>query len=42
MLRGKVGLQLFLREGNRQDRYFPFPQGCEGLLEGPGIDPTVV
>jgi hypothetical protein len=42
MLRGKVCLQLRLREDHREDRDLPFPQGCDGLLERPGIDPKVV
>jgi hypothetical protein len=41
-LRRKVGLQLYLREGNRQDRNLPFPQGGDGLLKRPGIDPKVM
>jgi hypothetical protein len=41
-LKRKVCLQLRLREDHRQDRYFPFPQGCDGLLERPGIDPKVM
>ena len=35
-------MQLRLREGHRQDCDFPFPQGCNGLLERPVIDPPVV
>ena len=38
----KVGLQLRLREDDAQDRDFPFPQGCNGLLQRPGIDPPAV
>ena len=41
-LLGKVRLQPRQRESDRQDRDFPFPQGCDGLLERPGIDPPVV
>ena len=41
-LQGKVRLQPRQRESHRQDRNFPSPQGCGGLLERPGIDPPVV
>jgi hypothetical protein len=41
-LRGKVCLQLRLREGNRQDRDLPSSQGRNGLLERPAIDSKVV
>jgi hypothetical protein len=40
--RGKVCLQLRLRESNRQHCDLSFPQGGNGLLEGPAIDPKVV
>jgi hypothetical protein len=33
MLQRKVGLELRLREGHRQDRDLPSLQGSEGLLE---------
>jgi hypothetical protein len=39
---GKVGLQLRLREGDRQDCALPPPQGGNGLLERPAIASTVV
>jgi hypothetical protein len=42
MVRRKVGLQLRLSEGHRQDRDLPSPQGGDGLLERPTIDPKVV
>jgi hypothetical protein len=39
---GNVGLQLRLREGHRQDRGLPPPQGGNGLLERPAIESKVV
>jgi hypothetical protein len=35
-------LQLCLGQGKRQDRYLPFLQGYDGLLERPGIDSPVL